>query len=311
MSVYMLPALIGLVLKLFILVLAFRGGKISTLFLSLIVVFACHNAIELVGYLQFSNNESVEMLFRPYYVVSIYSVMYILLHGLAISEQSNRVITAFLVSLATSISVLVLNTDLIVAGQYSIGYSITAVQGPFYWGFVLYVAFIFAATVAVLIREYRNAQSSLKSIRSAYSLFALAPVMVIALIAVLLKVTNTGINAAGIFPIATTVFLILILKGESQHRLMDIRRFLPFSPERKAATEVVQIMDEYTASDNSGSESFKALRNDIERKIIVYTLNRCNNNITKATKMMGFESRSTLYSMMNRLGINHNQGLQE
>lgn len=307
MSVYFLPALISLVFKLFILVLVLRGGKISGLFLSLILIFACHNAIELIGYIQFSNNQAIELMFRSYYVISTFLITFILLHGLAISERNSNLTTFVLIAITMSVSVLMLFTDSIIAGHYSIGYSVTAIQGPFYLAFVLYLVAKLLANVVTLLQGYLRAKSTLGSIRCAYSLVALAPVMIVVVTAIILKMTNSGINAAGIFPIATTLFLLLIVKGESQHKLMDIRRFLPFSAERKAATDVIQIMDEYTSRNNSGADSFKALRNSIEKKIIFYTLHRCDYNVSKAAEMMGFESRSTLYSMMNRLGINHNE----
>ncbi len=304
MSVFFIPALISLIFKLVILFIASREGKVSVLFLSLIVIFACHNAIELVGYIQFINNEAVVSLFRPYYVVTTFLVMYVLLHGLAVSERGNRYVTGFLITVATVLSTLILFTDVIVSGQYSIGYAMTAMQGQYYWLFALYLLAVLLTNTVVLLVGYKGATSQLHSIRCAYSLFALSPVMVVALLAITLKISGVGVNAAGLAPIATTLFLIFVLKGESQHQFTDIRRFLPFSPERKAVVGFMRLIDEYIHSENK-INAFKNLRDGIERQIIYYTLDKCDNNITKCSEMMGLESRSTLYSMMNRLGINH------
>ncbi len=307
MSVYLVPALASLLFKLFVLVTTARRGKVSTLFLSLICVFAIHNAVELIGYVQFMNNQSVDVMFRLYYVATIYLLMYVLLHGLAISRLDSTYTTAALIVVATGLSSSVLFTDAIIVGQYAIGYSVTALKGSHYWLFVLYVLITLSSNIAALLYRYKSADSQLESIRCLYSLFALAPIMLATLLATAFIIaTNLNVNAAGTLPVATALFLAILLKGESKHKLSDIRRFLPFSPERKITGDIMELVDAYVKADNQAN-AYKDLHSGIEREIIFYTLNKCNNNITKATAMMGLKNRSTLYSMMNRLDIDCQQ----
>jgi len=242
MSVYFLPALISLLFKLIILAVAMRGGKVSTVFLSLIVIFAFHNAIELIGYFMFLNGHDIDIFFRPYYVASIFMATYVLLHGLALSGLNNKYSTLILLTLATSLSIVSLYGDAIVAGQYSIGYSATAVEGPYYWVFALYVPIVLLSNVAVLTNGYKRAETQLDSIRCAYSLVALAPLIITFSVAIIFKLADSGLNAAGIVPVATTLFLIIVLKSESQHKLSDVRRFLPFSLERKTSSKWMSML---------------------------------------------------------------------
>jgi len=309
MSLYYLPAMASLLFKLFVLLTALRGGKISILLLSLIIAFAGHNAIELGGYIQFLSGHSVEAFFRPYYVATTYLLMYMLLHGLAISRLENSYVTIGLVSIATVVSMLFLFTDIIIAGQYSIGYSVTAVKGPYYVLFAVYVLLTIFANVAVLLYRYRSAASQSESIRCLYSLFALSPVIVVSLLAIVLKMADVNLNAAGLYPVATALFLAIVLKGESKHGLSDVRRLLPFSPERAISNNLMTLVDDYVNNGNQ-TDAYKNLHIGIEKEIIFYTLNKCNNNITQTTEMMGLKNRSTLYSMMNRLGIDL-QGLKD
>jgi len=304
MSVFFAPALASLIFKVFVLSLVVRGGKVSIMFLSLICVFAFHNAIELIGYVQFLNDSSVELYFRPYYVATIYVFMYVLLHGLAISRFENTVLTSVLVLIATALSLLVIFTDTIVAGHYSIGYSVSAIEGPFYWVFSLYILITLIASTSALLYRYRSAVSQLESVRCLYSLFALSPLILVSLVVLALKAAEVNINGAVLIPIATAVFLAVVLKGESQHKLSDIRRFLPFSPERAISNNLMELIDGYTHGGNQ-TDAYKNLHASIEREIIFYTLNKCDNNITRTTQMMGLKNRSTLYSMMNRLEIDH------
>jgi len=152
MSVYFVPALASLLFKLFVLVTTARRGKVSTLFLSLICVFAIHNAVELIGYVQFMNNQSVDVMFRLYYVATIYLLMYVLLHGLAISRLDSTYTTAALIVVATGLSSSVLFTDAIIVGQYAIGYSVTALKGSHYWLFVLYVLITLSSNISMFIQ---------------------------------------------------------------------------------------------------------------------------------------------------------------
>lgn len=306
MSVYFVPALASLLFKLFVLMTTIRGGKVSTLFMSLIFVFAFHNAIELIGYIQFLNNQSVEILFRLYYVATVYLLMYVLLHGLAVSRLESIYTIIVLISTATILSGLILFTNAIITGQHAIGYSVTAIKGDYYLFFALYLLIILFSNVAALLYRYKNAATELELIRCLYSLFALSPVMLIALLVIILKGVEADFNAAGLGPIATALFLIIVLKGELEHKLSDIRRFLPFSPEHKITKNLMVHVDAYIKAD-SQTNAYKNLHASIEREIIFYTLNKCNNNISKATEMMGLKNRSTLYSMMSRLDIDCQQ----
>lgn len=150
MNIYFAPALAGLAFKLFALVLSAKRGKASTVFLSLIFVFACHNIIELIGYIQFLNDEATGILFRPYYVATIYLFLCMLLHGLNISQVSNSYITIGLIISATTLSIFVLFTNYIVAGYYSIDYALTAIQGQYYWMFCARVRMVVADVCLII-----------------------------------------------------------------------------------------------------------------------------------------------------------------
>ncbi len=61
MEYYYLPALIALLLKLFILKQAIGATRSSNALISLILVFACHNAIELIGYVVFGRSSRINV----------------------------------------------------------------------------------------------------------------------------------------------------------------------------------------------------------------------------------------------------------
>lgn len=303
MSIYFAPALIALVFKLLILAYALRGGKVSILFLSLIIVFAAHNAIEVLGYFNVQSEVAVNIFFRLYYVATAYVVLYILLHGLSVSRLESTITTSILVTVCTSLSGLILFTDSIIAGQYSIGYTMTAIKGTLFWVFAAYLLTGLLSNFAIIFYGHRTAKSQLDAVRCTQSLYALAPIMLVFIAALVFKIADIGINATGLVPIATAVFLGIILNTESKHKLSDLRRLMPLSAERQTTDKFMDLLDSYIQSSDRANV-YKELQAGIEKEIIMYSIKKCDGNISKTTRMMGLKNRSTLYSMMTRLDMN-------
>lgn len=306
MSIYFAPALISLLFKLIVLGYVLKGARVSIVFLSLIVVFALHNAIEISGYLYFENTDVDGTFLRLYYVATAYAILYMFLHGLAVSKLGSTRSTSILVAIATTLSAGLLFTDFIIAGQYSIGYSVSAVKGSFYWLFASYLLITLTCNVCVTFYGYRNAKSQMDSVRCFHSLLALAPIMLVFFLAIIFKITNVGINATGLVPLATALFLAIVLNTESKHKLSDLRRVMPLSTERETTNNLMDLLDDYIQNSNQDNV-YKKLHEGIEKEIILYSLKKCDNNISVTAKMMGLKNRSTLYSMMNRLDINLNE----
>ena len=304
MNLLLLPALISLLLKLFILWTATKGGRVSIIFLSLIAIFALHNAVELfaLSYMLFYQSSHIEQILRPFYIITVFAIMYITLHALTVSEIINKTMTVCLITIATITSSLILLSDLVIAGHYSIGYSISAVKGDYYWLFAATAILGISTSVSVLAYGYRNAATQIKSIRCLYSIYALIPIFLVGLTTVMCKLLNIPFNATAIMPIASTLFLFIVIKTESKHKLSEIKRLLPMSLERKTADNFLNMLDEYVQNSNK-EDVYKNLQSSIEREIICYSLEKSNNNITHTANMMGLKNRSTLYSMLNRHGI--------
>ena len=308
MWVFAAPALISLVLKLFVLGYAIRSIKASAVFLSLITIFAINNALELSFYLNFFNNNELALsaTFRLYFVSTTFVLGFIFLHSINVSQLKSDVITHTVLLIATSISALILYTDLIVAGQRSIGYSVTAIEGELSSLFLLYCAVCLFGSLITLFYGYQTARTQLDAFRCRYSFFALAPIILVFACTAIFRYVDIPINAAGLLPIATTWFLILVIKTESKHKLSDIKRFLPMSLENKAANEFLDLLDFYVENGNKDNV-YKDLHDDIERAIISYSLKKCNHNVAQTAKLMGIRNRSTMYAMINRLGIDLDQ----
>lgn len=304
MNIYVVPALLALIFKLFILIYARMDKQSSTSLLVLISILACHNAIELIGYTRFLDDQGVATLFRGYYVATVLMLAALPMHAHIVSGNSSKIMVPLIGAVALSVSLLIMFSDLIVAGYVSIGYSLTAVVGPYFFVFSLFVLFSLSACVATLVAGVKNAKTAMAANRCLYSLLAFSPLLLVSFLALALKLSGASMNGAGIIPVATSIFLYILLKSEAKHQLTDIRRYLPLSQEKRSANEFLRLMDQYAQSDNKPN-AFSELREGIERQAVLYTLAKCDDNITKAATMMGVQNRSTLYSMMRRLKIDH------
>jgi hypothetical protein len=195
-------------------------------------------------------------------------------------------------------SLLVLFSDLIVAGFEPIGYAVTAIRGPYYWLFsaTTIIALIFVA--ATLIYGYRKSESHHTQIQCLYSLFALAPIVVLGFLIIPLMYLGFQVNAAGFLPVCTSLFLLITLQSESRHRFTDIRRYLPYSQERKTAQEVQQLISKFSMDEIS----YKEMSAAFEKIALQHKLDEAGHSVSQAARLLKMK-RSTLYSMLDRHGI--------
>ena len=302
MSVYLLPALISLIFKVLMLVLSVRGRIISTPFMCVMISFGIMNAVELLTFFSFDNYELAELLLRLYYSLILLASLFVVLHSMNVARFENKIVANVLISITLLSALVALFSDVIVSGYYPIGYSITAELGDYYLVFFVYVFVLQISSIAICAFGISRSKKQLDSAKCFYTLMALAPVFLVLFQTALFKLFSISINATGFLPIATTLFMAIVLLTESKHKLSDIRRFLPLSPERHTTHRLMDLLDDYVHNEDR-SNVYRELQDNIEYEIVSYSLRRCNSNISQATKMMGLKNRSSLYSLMQRLDI--------
>ncbi|NKB78130.1 MAG: hypothetical protein GKR96_14135 [Gammaproteobacteria bacterium] len=108
------------------------------------------------------------------------------------------------------------------------------------------------------------------------------------------------VNAMIVLPLATTAFILISLKGKSTHQLTDLRRYLPFSLEKKASKEIKKVINLYAQEEHPHASSMT----EIERILVQYKHAKSGNNPSKTAKSMDIP-RATLYSKFRKLNINY------
>ena len=299
-SIYIIPALIALVVKLFLLFVSRNGSGRSSVFFTVVLLFACHNLAEVLAYLEFFRGNYSDHILRWYYVMTLCGVSAILVYALEISDLKRpiRIVSGAVVVLAISLSLFILLSDSVVSGAISIGYALTADQGPQYWLSQILFVVMYLLISGVLIRGYLTAKDHVTEIQCSYTMFGLLPIVLVALSVVVLMGFGVSINAAAIIPICTTFFLLITIKGELTHKLTDIRRYIPFSLERRTSSQIMDIFSRYAQDDVNYRDSMA----EIEKLLVVHKHNKNEGNVSRTAASMDIP-RSSLYSIFRRLEI--------
>ncbi|RBP53375.1 helix-turn-helix domain-containing protein [Arenicella xantha] len=299
MEYFVLPAMLALLLKLSVIFLARDGQGTSRIFMAMVCIFALHNLTEVLVILGLFSGMASEYMLRVYYAVSFFALAYIGLYALEVSARGQTKFLSYsLVVVALVLAALSLMTNFIVAGAESIGYTITAVRGPYYFVFQAFTVFMYFAAMGILWWGYLRASKQQVQIQCLYSVVAILP-MVLASIAVLV-IMQLGFHfsAALIIPLASSAFLILTLRSETVHGLTDIGRFLKPSERRLTANIVADLTTQYL----SDEVSLKEAKDQFERQLLQHNLDRFGNNVSKTARVLGMK-RTTIYSMAKKHGI--------
>lgn len=300
MTWFMLPAAIGLFVKLILLMTAKENLWESKILLGLIAVLAIHNIVELMMFSNLLNEHNSEILLRCYYVcvttVSAYVVYY--------SVDSDKLPLSFYVGLiyavwAVVLSILFLASDSIVNGAMPLTFSVTAIKGDSYWLFQTFALSAIAITWYFLHFNYKASTTPEEEIRNYYALISITPLFLGAGLVMILMLFGVAINAAAVFPISSTLFLLILVHGKHSSSIKaDPRDVIPFAQKSELATILGHVSYQYRI----GNISHKDLMSKIEKAHIMHKLSFYEFNVSKTAKSMGI-SRSTLYSKFKILGI--------
>lgn len=298
MSLLVLPAILALFIKLCLIYVYRQSLRTSSCVLVMVMVFAIHNLCEVLAFWKFFHGLHGEYLLKSYHVISLTSLLVICWTVNEVSEMKDRRYLTVFSYLVASASGVILFSDLIISGARSLSYVITAERGAFYSLFQILALLLILALLHQIHRGYRQTNNHSAQIKSAYLGLALLPQVAAVLIVMVLMNLGFPINGAVIFPFATSLFVFIMLATEEKHKLVDIRRFVPYSDERVTSNRIMNIFSDY-AQDNT---TYREAIGDIERLLVEHKYEKSDRNATYTAEKMGMP-RSSLYSLFNRLGI--------
>ena len=294
-------ASIALLLKGIVLTKAFSRREESALFFSLTSMYCAGNLFSLLIVLNVADPSVVEWVIRPLYVSTAWGLALMCAYSIQAAGLGKKLnnIVIFIYILLAILTLAILGTDSIIVGLTSIGYSSTAIKGEQFTFYLIFVAACFIFTIFTLLAGAIKAKSIKTKNRCSWTLIALLPIIIVGMVVAFALNFGIKLNGSGLFPMATTLFLLITLKTESLHGLTDIRRFLPFSKEKKATSELQHLFSEYAM----GEISYKTMKDGIEQIAVRYKFNK-NSNFSETARAMGLH-RSTLHSIVKRHHIDN------
>ena len=116
---------------------------------------------------------------------------------------------------------------------------------------------------------------------------------------VALMLIGLPMNAAGLMPLATTVFLLITFKSEQTSMWRDIRLSIPNTDENLAAKKILAEFADYSL----GHLNHKQATENIERLLMNYKEKKVSaGNTSQLAKAMGIP-RTSVYHVRKRLGL--------
>jgi len=306
MNFYILPAAVALIANLFVLVIARRAGVRTDYLYSLIVTFAAHNICELLLFLNHAESNGLTVyILSAYYATTFGLVAAACSCALKVAEIPKDSIARKLENLvwvaAGAGVILSLFTNQIVNGVAELSYSSTAIKGNSYWLFQVTAAISALFSITALIYGFFIAADKRQKVRCLSMLGAYIPLVVGALTILSLMTAGFKVNATGVLPIATALFICILVYSERRHRLTDIRRVVPGTHENKVTLELQEAFAKYAA----GEVGYQDSTNKIESLLLEYSYEKHSGNVLQTAKFMKV-GRSTLYKKMQK----HNLGRQ-
>ncbi len=298
MTMYMLPSALALVASVILLGTFFYGRKSSSSFYNLILVFACMSACELLGFLRFFEQSSLEGLLRVYYVTVIIAIAFSARYVGQVTGNRLKNIPAVIFGFALVISAIVLFTNLIIAGSESIGYMVTAIKGEHYMAFRVYSLLgILASCSMLFIGYFKPAADTIKQ-QSQYCAMAFSPIIFTSIGVLALMMLGIKVNATVVMPLAMIAFSVMAYRGEHVFRSAEENVQRGNQDKKLASLKIQETFDQFS----DGDINYRDAVSDIEKIMVLYKYNQNEGNASSTAKQMGMP-RSSLYSIFNRLMI--------
>ena len=296
MEIVLLPALLGLLIKISFLIILIKNKATKSL-ISLVLILALHNLCEFGALMSWIYVGASDLGIRSYYATTFILLGAALCYSIDLSKlKPLKKLSEHILFYSFGLALIVLFTDIIVAGSAELAnYSITAIKGNHYYLFQVWAMLCLISTFSILFLSYLKSDQADVRINCCYILFAFFPITIISISIIILMSLGFNINASVIMPFATTIFVALISKTKESHYLYDMRQRVPFSKQWHLSRKLKDISNKYMLGDIALNEAIQ----QSEKLFLEYSIDEHNGNIKKTAEATGIP-RSTLYHKIKK-----------
>ena len=123
-SINLIPAVLAVIVSVFVIWAARQGKNSSKFFVPMIIVFALFHTTEIAGLVLFNQSHTIENILRLYYVLSLVGLSLISLYASEVAKVKIKGIQGAVVAIALTFALVCVGTDFIIAGVQSIELSL-------------------------------------------------------------------------------------------------------------------------------------------------------------------------------------------
>lgn len=304
----LMPVLMALVIKGTILLVAKRAAIKTDYLWAFIAAFAVHNLCELLAIFDAMDGSPNLYLYKVYYSITFVLMAYACSMGIEIGGARRIKWFSYVERCVWVLSglgvVLSLFTSKILGGLTSLGYIYTAVKGDYYELFLATSVIALLGSLAGLSVGLKSSNSERQKRRSLIAILAFFPVVAAALTVLALMSAGYKTNALVVLPLASAVFLVILVYSERAHGLTDVQKIMPGTRQKQAIDRMSRLFSEYAL----GKIEYYYAIDEIEKLMVGYAHDKHDGNILRTAEHMGL-SRSTLYKKMSKhkIGRFHNR----
>ncbi len=284
-------AAIGFILKATILFNVEIKSKVAESFVILCLFFIIQNVAEFLAYFTYLKSVALGEFFIHVYFVSLWFIFpSILILALAMTKSKHLVRARFILYGITGVVVVAYLNGMIVSGFNFLGWSVNGIPGQFYWPAMGYILLCCLMTIVHLTVQLLNNPDNEIRYNCRIYLFAFSPIVAIAVTVLLLKLFGFNSSSVISLPIATLVFLYLILLHTNGNLFWLTTKF-------KTVFAVLRM---------SRDASVDAIINEIEKVRIQEALKLTNGQQKTAADILGIPP-STLNKRITKYKIDANR----
>ncbi len=296
MTLYIIPSLIAIIAKLFLLWIARRNFAENLVFTALLGALLVMNAVEFSSY--FITNDMLNdyvWLMQLYFLSALVATATITDLCLVITGLAQPLWRQINALLTVTVALLTIVPGTVIAGVEPMGEFVRRIPGPALPVWTTYVVLAIAASVGLLLRGVRRAPSRHQQRQSCALALAFLPGLLSAGLIVVLMSFGYRVNGAVTMSIMSTLLAVVFFLSESRYHLFRLLSAIPSTVEYQTNRRVQTLVNKlkYIASMPDRQSELKAILAELEQASIAMAIDANDGNVSKTARAMKV-SRNTI-----------------
>ena len=286
--------LAGVALALKLIVFSSGRGKewADKKWMCLLLTYAAFNAAEFVMYLSLYYELISSHLIKIYFICSVLCLTASFDYVANNKYVSQRIAVMILYSASVLLCIAIGFSDLIIGAYIDNSMPIKSEKGQMFFLYLGFALLSISLIITTLIMNYKKASSVNLKVDYAYTLVAFIPLALAIILILSLMALGFNSNGSAIIPLATTIFLMITVKGKVTYSISTDPRLIiePMSLKSVKSRQINKIKTQFLLGNKSYSETIK----EIETALVDSLIDEHGGNISAAARASSMD-RGMIY----------------